>query len=287
MALRALLWDVDGTLAETERDGHRVAFNAAFEDCGEPWRWDETEYGALLEVTGGRERVLHYLETRGVGPSERLEREALASRIHAAKNLRYAERVARVPLRLGVFEVMQACRARGLKMAIATTTSRANVGALLRVHLGPDWTDWFAATVCGEDVGRKKPDPEVYRVALGALRVDAHDAVAVEDSPAGVAAASAAGVPVVVTRSSYFGGARFDGALAVGPGFDVLQGWQPAPARCAGRPSAVGLADIERWHARAGAGDRPLRAPVRPRPASAASSRPSSSPPSPRRSTRG
>lgn len=252
--LRALLWDVDGTIAETERDGHRVAFNRAFEDLDLPWRWDVPRYGALLRITGGRERLLHDMADRSDAPRAPGEREALARALHARKNACYAELVrgARLPLRAGVAALMDDCARQGVPMAIATTTSRANVEALLGLHLGARWQQRFAAVVCGEDVRRKKPDPEVYLRALRALDVHAHAAVAIEDSPAGVAAACAAGLSVVVTRSAYFGDAAFPGALAIGPGLHTRGGWSPALRASAGGGDGcrVRLADLQAWCAR-------------------------------------
>ena len=249
-ALRALLWDVDGTLAETERDGHRVAFNLAFEALGLPWRWDVARYGALLRVTGGRERLMHDMSTRTDAPPTPGERDALARALHARKNAFFADLVrgGRLPLRDGVQALMQECAERGVRMAIATTTSRVNVEALLGLHLGARWHERFAAVVCGEDVRRKKPDPEVYQLALRALRIGPLEAVAIEDSPGGVAAARAAEIPVVVTRSAYFADAAIDGAIAIGPGLHERSGWRPAlrPAD-AGADARVGLDDIEGW----------------------------------------
>jgi HAD superfamily hydrolase (TIGR01509 family) len=259
--LKALLWDVDGTLAETERDGHRVAFNQAFRDSGLAWHWDEQRYGELLRVTGGRERLLHDMAQREDAPHLPIspaEREALARQLHARKNARYAELVREgwLSLRPGVPRLMQQCRARGVQMAIVTTTSRANVEVLLHAQLGGGWQADFPVLVCAEDVARKKPDPEAYVRALQALQLDPGETVAVEDSPAGAAAARAARVPVVVTRSRYFSEAVFDGAIAVGAGLDDRASWQPAlpvsPAMADGR-SGVDLDDIERWHAQAAA----------------------------------
>lgn len=160
-ALDALLWDVDGTIAETEHDGHRVAFNLAFEAFGLPWRWDEARYGELLSVTGGRERLLRYMHGRSDAPPSAAGREAMAAALHAKKNALYADLVggAGIPLRGGVLELMRECRCRGVRMAIATTTSRSNVAALLKRHIGDRWAGWFDAIVCGEDVQRKKPTP--------------------------------------------------------------------------------------------------------------------------------
>jgi len=246
--LKAVLWDVDGTLAETERDGHRVAFNLAFEACGVPWRWDEAHYGDLLRITGGRERLLHDMNTQADAPTP-AERNAVAAAIHAKKNAFYAEMVngGAIALREGVLDLMHECRERGLRMAIATTTSRSNVEALMRVHLGARWADRFAAVVCGEDVRHKKPDPEVYLEALRTLGIGPLEAVAIEDAPGGVAAARAADIPVVVTRSAYFARSPIEGAVAVGPGLHDRQGWRPALRAGADECRGVGLDDIQAW----------------------------------------
>lgn len=246
--MKALLWDVDGTLAETERDGHRVAFNQAFEALGLPWRWDETRYGALLAVTGGRERLLADMATRSDAPVSAGEREALARELHTLKNRRYADlvRSGGLPLRPGVRELIDEAAAQGLRQAITTTTSRSNVDALLGVHLGPRWRERFVAVVCGEDVQRKKPDPEVFRLALQALGLPPLATLALEDSPGGVAAARAADVPVVVTRSVYFERTTLEGAIAIGPGLHRRDGWNPALAGAAGR---VTVDDLRGWHA--------------------------------------
>jgi HAD superfamily hydrolase (TIGR01509 family) len=249
--IKALLWDVDGTLAETERDGHRVAFNRAFELLGLSWHWDQAYYGELLAVTGGRERLLFDMGRREDAPPGQTGREALAGRLHRTKNDLYGDLVEQgaIGLRDGVRELMEECRSRGVPMAIATTTSRANVEALLGSQIGRSWREWFGAVVCGEDVIRKKPDPGVYLQALHALAVAPGDAVAIEDSPPGVAAARAAGVPVVVTRSTYFADARFPGAIATGPGLHQTGGWQPELPVDLRASSPVGLAHISAWHA--------------------------------------
>jgi HAD superfamily hydrolase (TIGR01509 family) len=247
--LAALLWDVDGTLAETERDGHRVAFNRAFEVCDLPWRWDERYYGPLLQVSGGFERLMHDMAARADAPASLEERAALARAIHTKKNAYYAElvRSGAVPLRHGVMALMRECRAHGVAMGITTTTSRANVDVLLTVHLGAHWREWFATVVCGEDVERKKPDTEVYLRAVAALGLTPQQALAIEDSPDGAAAAKAAGVPVIVARSVYFAGTHIDAALAVGPGLHERRGWQPSLCVQHDSRETVGLEDLGVW----------------------------------------
>lgn len=244
--IEAVLWDVDGTLAETERDGHRIAFNRAFEAEGVPWRWDEQRYGELLRVAGGRERMLFDMQSQMQAPALQAEREALAARLHPIKNRLYAEIVARreLPLRPGVAELFDDCAAAGVQMAVVTTTSRGNVDALLGAHLGPLWQSRFAAVVCAEDAPRKKPDPEAYEVALQRLGLQARRerVVAIEDSPAGVAAARAAGIAVVVTRSYYFAAERHDAAL--GCGTDLASGGDWLPLKASGR---VSLSVLDGW----------------------------------------
>lgn len=245
-ALAALLWDVDGTIAESERDGHRVAFNLSFEALGVPWRWDDAHYGDLLRVTGGRERLLHDMTDRPDAPRSLAEREALAANVHWKKNALYADLVRSgcVPLRPGVAALMAECLQRGVRLGIATTTSRSNLAALLASADALPRPEQFSVIVCGEDVAHKKPHPEAFVHALALLALDADQAVAIEDSPGGVAAAQAAGIATLVTPSSYFAEATFARALAVGPGLHLRAGWQPALPEATGR---VTLDDIEHW----------------------------------------
>jgi len=244
----SLLWDVDGTLAETERDGHLQAFNQAFAALGLPWRWSDARYGELLSVAGGRERLLHDMQSRPDAPPDPREREAVATRLHRCKNEIYAGIVAtgKVPLRAGVRELLEDCTRAGVRLGIVTTTSRPNVDALLEVHLGKGWRSQFAVVVSADEAPSKKPDPQAYRMALEALRLQPHQAAAMEDAPAGVAAARAAGVPVIVTRSHYFPASPAEGALAVGPSLGQTAGWSPAVRAGARR---IDLGQIALWHA--------------------------------------
>jgi HAD superfamily hydrolase (TIGR01509 family) len=246
--IRAVLWDVDGTLAETERDGHLVAFNQAFEALNIPWRWNEQYYGELLTVAGGRERLLSDMQRQTRAPADPEERRILAERVHRIKNEIYSGIVARggLPLREGVRELLEDCERAGLPMGIVTTTSRSNVEALLRAHLGKNWKSTFAAIVCGEDAARKKPDPQAYLAALETLKLLPQDAVALEDAPAGVSASQAAGVPVVVIHSHYFPAVESQGALAVGPSLARVDGWNPAADA---RATRIGIDQIHQWYA--------------------------------------
>ncbi|MBW0166944.1 MAG: HAD-IA family hydrolase [Vulcanococcus sp.] len=194
----ALLWDVDGTLAETELEGHRLAFNLAFAEAGLRWQWDVALYQQLVRVSGGRERISAFLaEVDGAVPDpERVERLQLAKQRH------YNALVEQGALRLrpGVERLIRSAREAGLVQAIVTTSSRQAVQALLD-QLLPDHAACFDLWVCGEDLPRKKPDPAAYALALARLGLPAQGAIALEDSGNGVAAATEAGLTTVVTRS--------------------------------------------------------------------------------------
>jgi HAD superfamily hydrolase (TIGR01509 family) len=245
--LKAILWDVDGTLAETERDGHLVAFNRAFETLEVPWRWSETRYGELLGVAGGRERLLHDMQSQPLAPPDAGQRASLAERIHRLKNELYAAIVAAgaLTLRPGVAELFEDCLQARMRMGIVTTSSAANVAALLGARLGANWRARFAAVLCAEQAPIKKPDPQVYLRALQTLHLRPDDALAIEDAPAGVAAARAAGVAVVVVRSFYFANAPIAGALAVGPSLGSARGWEPPSGAAA--DERIHLSQLVQW----------------------------------------
>jgi len=249
-SIEAILWDVDGTLAETERDGHRLAFNQAFQTAQVPWQWDEHHYGALLAVAGGRERLLHDMQFQEYAPIELKDREQLAERLHRLKNELYADIVAQGHLRLraGVRELIEECIRERVRMGIVTTTSRCNVDALLSSQLGERWEAMFSVIVCAEHAPKKKPDPLSYFLALQALQIPAAAALAIEDAPAGIAAAQAARVAVILTRSHYFSGATEAVAppdvLAAGPSLGDAQGWSPIAAAGATR---ICLDQLRRW----------------------------------------
>ena len=194
----AILWDVDGTLAETELEGHRHAFNRAFAEFNLPWRWEPGPYLELLRISGGRERLRHFLTAAEGAPPEPARLEAL----QAAKQRHYGALVAagELQLRPGVARLMAAARAAGVRQAIVTTSGRAAVTALVQ-RLLPDLQAALSFWVCGEDVTRKKPDPQAYAAALVQLGLPPQRVLVIEDSGNGVAAARGAGLAVLVTRS--------------------------------------------------------------------------------------
>jgi HAD superfamily hydrolase (TIGR01509 family) len=196
----ALLWDVDGTLAETERDGHRLAFNRALAEAGLDWQWSVEEYRQLLSIAGGRERLGHdLLQREGVRPDpDRVER------LQASKQRHYAALVAQGEIRLrpGVRRLIEAAQQAGWCQAIVTTSGRGAVEALVRSQLA-DLSTAFSLWICGEDVQRKKPDPQAYQRAIASLSLPAERMVAIEDSIPGLTAARAAGLTTLVTLSTF------------------------------------------------------------------------------------
>ena len=205
-ALQALLFDVDGTLADTE-EVHRLAFDDAFEAHGLPYRWSRAEYACLLGVSGGKERLRHYFESLDVSADDHRALEALVPALHATKNTRYAELFAgTATLRPGVVRLLDEARAAGIRVGIASTTSLHNALALLEATLGKDGAARFDVIACGDVVSSKKPSPDIYLFALAHLGMSAVHAVAFEDSENGLRAARGAGLFTVITPSPWSGG---------------------------------------------------------------------------------
>lgn len=210
--LRAILFDVDGTLCETE-EIHRRAFNEAFHAFGLAWYWSQAEYRRLLDVAGGKERIAHYASTRqAFGSSARLKE--LTRHLHAFKTAQYGSLLAEGSPRLrpGVERLLREARERKVRLAIATTTSTPNVEALLRSALGEGALGWFDSICAGDSVPKKKPAPDIYLEALSELDLEPEECVAIEDSENGLRSALAAGLPTVVTPSEYTRHHDFDGA---------------------------------------------------------------------------
>jgi len=210
---RALVFDVDGTLADTE-ELHRQAFNEAFFSCGVQWRWGPALYAELLQITGGKERIAHYISRQQLPAAERGRLLRLIPQMHAAKTRLYRELIALGQLRprSGVLRLMAEARQAGVKLAIASTTSPENVESLLLASFGHDAPRWFSAVATGDIVLRKKPAPDIYKVALEMLRMPAETAVAVEDSELGARSAKAAGLFTVATPSLWTIGQDFSSA---------------------------------------------------------------------------
>jgi HAD superfamily hydrolase (TIGR01509 family) len=209
--LRAVIFDVDGTLADTERDGHRVAFNEAFQAAGLNYWWSVDEYGELLTTTGGRRRIERYLKSRGHPGAEAA---ALAAQLHQDKTRRFVALVhaGSMEARPGAAELIGALRAEGVATAVATTGTSDWVLPLLDTLFG---ADAFDVVVTGSDVTDLKPDPAVYLETLVRLGLAPTSAVAVEDSANGVHAAVSAGLQCVAVVNGYTRDQNLSGAVAV------------------------------------------------------------------------
>ena len=233
--LQALIFDVDGTLADTEA-AHRAAFNQAFDQEGLDWHWDEALYTQLLDVSGGKERLTHYWTQRhpevrdvdGAGVRDTI------ARLHELKTAAYEAMVndGAVSLRPGVLHLIDAAGHAGLHLAIATTTSPVNIAALLRGAIGSDWRQFFGIVEDASTATIKKPHPQVYLQTLQRLQLPAAQCLAFEDSAIGLRAATGAGLATVITPTQVTAGHDFSAALKVLPN---LQG--------------VTVADLQAWHA--------------------------------------
>ena len=233
--LQALIFDVDGTLADTEA-AHRAAFNQAFDQEGLGWHWDEALYTQLLDVSGGKERLMHYWSQRhpevrdvdGAGVRDTI------ARLHELKTAAYEAMVndGAVSLRPGVLHLIDAAGHAGLHLAIATTTSPVNIAALLRGAIGSDWRQFFGIVEDASTAAIKKPHPQVYLQTLQRLQLPAAQCLAFEDSANGLRAATGAGLATVITPTQFTAGHDFSAALKVLPN---LQG--------------VTVADLQAWHA--------------------------------------
>jgi len=233
-ALQSLVFDVDGTLADSE-NAHRLAFNHAFAELGMDWQWDEATYTELLTVSGGKERIAHYWHQRHPDVKE-LDGRALAdtvARIHELKTAAYEQSVQQgaVQLRPGVLKLIEAATDAGLRLAIATTTSPVNIAALMRAAIGPDWTQRFQVIEDASTAPVKKPHPQVYLQTLARLQLPAAACLAFEDSANGLAAATGAGLATIVTPTRYTAHQDFSAALRVLPDL-----------------SGVTVAQLREWH---------------------------------------
>lgn len=230
--LRALIFDVDGTLAETEF-GHLRAFNLTFSDHGLAWEWSDELYGKLLEITGGKERLRHYINHYQPPMPDVADFDEFIAQLHRDKTDCYRRVLTEkpLPLRSGVARLLREARAANLILAVATTTHAENVHALLQHSLAPDAVEWFSVIAAGDVVPTKKPAPDIYHYALEKLGLDANQCIAFEDSRNGLLSAIGAGIPTLVTPGYYTQQQNFaEGLLVVDhlgepdAGFKVLQG---------------------------------------------------------------
>ena len=218
MPLDALIFDVDGTLAETE-ELHRRAFNETFGEFGLDWQWSTADYRILLRTTGGKERIRAHAEAAGAVLDDDFIRD-----LHARKTERYGELIASgaIHLRPGIEELMAEAAVSGIRLAIATTTSRPNVDALIRAACGREAQGIFEVIAAGDEVAAKKPAPDVYKLALRRLGLDPSRCIAFEDSANGLKSALAAGIQTIVSPSHYTDGEDFTGARRIVTDYSAL-----------------------------------------------------------------
>ncbi|NJN21133.1 MAG: HAD-IA family hydrolase [Leptolyngbya sp. RL_3_1] len=215
--LKALIFDVDGTLAETERSGHRVAFNQTFQAAGLDWHWSVDLYGRLLNVAGGKERIRFYLSLAQPPLPPGTDIDQLVLDLHRAKTQHYRTLVeaGHIHLRPGVRRLIQSAREAHVRLAIATTSHLDNALALLETTLGPEAPDWFEVIAAGDIVPHKKPAADIYRYVLAKLQLDPNHCLVFEDTEHGLTAATAAGLTTVITVNSYTHRQNFAAAASV------------------------------------------------------------------------
>lgn len=244
--LQALIFDVDGTIADTE-SLHLEAFNYAFNELDLGWHWDRTLYAALLEISGGKERVQHYWKQINA-EVKAIDAQAVqhtVNRIHELKTAYYEGAISAgaVGLRPGILDLLDEAAGAGVQLAIATTTSPVNIAALLRRAMGPGWRHAFAAIGDGSTAPQKKPHPMVYEQILRTLQLDPRSCLAFEDSGNGLKAATLAGLATIITPTEYTRTHDFGRAMHVLPDLD-----------------GVHLADLQKWHGEHWSGERLLTA---------------------------
>jgi HAD superfamily hydrolase (TIGR01509 family) len=200
--MKALIFDCDGVLVDTERDGHRVAFNRAFAAAGIDAEWDVELYGELLKIAGGKERMTHYFNEAGWPNGQTAA--SLIPELHKRKTTIFTELIAsgELPLRPGITRIIDEARAAGIRLGVCTTSDPKAINGVLDL-MGAQRKGWFEIVLAGDVVAKKKPNPEIYNLARAKLGLDARDCVVIEDSRNGLLAASGAGMRCLITTSAY------------------------------------------------------------------------------------
>lgn len=216
--MKALIFDCDGVLVDTEKDGHRVAFNATFTEFGLSDEWDVPYYGELLQVAGGKERMRHHFETHGWPEAAGNDHDAFIASLHARKTAIFTDLIAdgRLPLRPGIQRIVDEAIAAGVRLGVCTTSNPKAIDGVLNL-LGPERKSKFEFVLAGDVVSRKKPDPEIYNLAKEKLGLPVQECVVIEDSRNGLLAALGADLPVLITTSTYTVEEDFSGAIDVVP----------------------------------------------------------------------
>ena len=218
--IKALIFDCDGVLVDTERDGHRVGFNRAFKQMGIHAEWDVELYGKLLLVAGGKERMRAYFDEYGwpAGTETDAQKDELIVKLHKLKTEITAGLVAEggLPLRPGIGRIVDEAIAAGVRLGVCTTSNPKFIDAVLDLF-GPERKAKFEFVHAGDVVAKKKPAPDIYLLALETLGLPPHECMVVEDSRNGLLAALGAGLPTLVTTSTYTVDEDFTGAVKVVP----------------------------------------------------------------------
>ncbi|HUL82504.1 MAG TPA: HAD-IA family hydrolase [Gammaproteobacteria bacterium] len=214
--MKALIFDCDGVLVDTERDGHRIAFNRAFAALGIDAEWDVDLYGELLKIAGGKERMTHYFNEAGWPEGQTAA--TLIPELHKKKTAIFTDLIAKgaLPLRPGVARVVDEAHAAGVRLGVCTTSDPKAIDGVLDL-LGAKRKAWFEIVLAGDVVKKKKPDPEIYNLAKERLGLDARDCAVIEDSRNGLLAALGAGMRCLITTSAYTLDEDFTGAAKVVP----------------------------------------------------------------------
>ncbi len=210
MSGKALLFDCDGVLADTERYGHLPAFNRMWQECGVAWQWSAIEYGCKLRIGGGKERMASLFDdptfrAAVAVPDDAAARKALLADWHERKSCIYREIIesGSIPARAGVKRIAEEALQAGWLLGVASTSAQSSVDAVLRHAMGAELAKKFSIVLAGDIVAKKKPSPEIYLLAAERLGVDANECVVIEDSANGLTAAKDAGMHCIVTVSSY------------------------------------------------------------------------------------
>ncbi len=214
--MKALIFDCDGVLVDTERDGHRVAFNRAFAAAGIDAEWSVELYGELLKIAGGKERMTHYFNENGWPDSNTAD--TLIPELHTRKTAIFTDLIAKgsLPLRPGISRIVNEAHAAGIGLGVCTTSDPKAIDGVLDLF-GVERKKWFEIVLAGDVVKKKKPDPEIYNLAKSKLGLDGRDCVVVEDSRNGLLASLGAGMPTLITTSTYTKDEDFEGASKVVP----------------------------------------------------------------------
>lgn len=247
MTLKAIIFDFDGTIADTERDGHRVAFNDAFLDYGLDWYWHIHQYQKLLKVNGGQERIQSYIDELPHRVKNKLS-SSLAKDLYAIKTEHYLDMIYQndgIPLRPGISRIIHEAKDKGIKLAIATSSTQENVGALLKSRLGHDAFSLFDVIATSNEVAIKKPHTHVYQFVLKKMGIDPNNCIAIEDSHHGLTSSLGANLKTLITFNDYTQHDDFTGAIAILPHLGEVD--LPVPALSTNNKMMVDCEVLEHW----------------------------------------